>query len=170
MQQDPELVAKAVYAVRGAADLHDALESMVQVLRPRFDLWFACLAAHPSGGEHITVLASWSLAENMFDAGAKISPSISATVESVLSTLREGRGATFTVGADPDSLVDHLLHGQGVASVLTFPVHLDADDLILLALGASSKDAFRDAEKGFFTALSDGISSVVLRLATAANG
>lgn len=170
MDKDHDLVAQAIDAVRDAADLQQALDALTRLLRPRFGLWYASVCSHPTDAPSVSVLASWSLAESMFDAGAEVSSTISRTVETVLSTLREGRGASFAVGGDPGSLVDHLLQGQGVACVLTLPIYCDDHDLLILVLGASDKDAFDDAGKGFFTALSKGIREEVLRLAPAANG
>lgn len=169
MGHDIQLVGQAVDAARAASSLDHVLEELVRHLRPRFDLWHATLSLHQTGAPEVNVLAAWSLTDSVFDAGAAVSATISRTVIDLLETLRAGHAATFTVGADPESLVDQLLREQGVASILALPIHCDERALLLLTLGAGSERAFQDAEKGFFTALSLGISGTVLRFASASN-
>ena len=168
MEQDPALVARTIEAVRSATSLDEALTAVVSQLRPRFDLWHASFSTYPTDAPVVRVLASWSLADTVFEAGTEVSATISKTVVTALETLRQGHGVSITVGADSTSLVDHLLREQGVASVLVLPVHRDERAMLLLALGAGSPDAFRDAEKGFFTGLSLGISDAVVRFASTA--
>ncbi len=170
MEQDSTLVTQAVDAVRGASNLDEALDSLVRLLRPRFELWYACFGSQPAGATHVTILAAWSVAESLFDAGAEFSSEISPTAQLALETLWQGRPAAFTVGTDPDSLINHLLREQGIASVLALPIHRDDRSLLVLALGSSSSDVFLHAASGFFTALSLGISESILRFATTAKG
>jgi GAF domain-containing protein len=170
MEQDSRLAARTVEAVRGATNLDEALDALVTQLRPRFQLWSASFGSHPAGAPVVTILAAWSVAESVFVAGTEVSVTISRMVEEVLATLREGRAATLAVGTDPESLVDHLLREQGVASLIALPIHLDDRGLLLLTLGSSTKDAFLHAGKGFFTTLSVGISDAVVRLTAATNG
>jgi hypothetical protein len=166
MEQDTDLVGRAIDATRAASDLDEALGALVAALRDRFALWFASIGCHPAGAPGVTVLATWSVAETVFEAGAEVSATITPMVTTVLQTLREGSGATITLGSDPESLVERLLMGQGVASALMLPVHCDEQILLVLTLGSSSPSAFSDAGSGFFTALTTGIRPVVRKLAT----
>jgi GAF domain-containing protein len=164
MDSDTTLVAQTAGAVRDAATLEEALAAAVQVLRPRFDLWYAAICAHPTDDPHIMILAKWSLAESVFEAGTAIAANISRIIAGVLAELHAGNPARFVIGGDPNSLVEHLLAGQGVASMVTVPVHCDDEGLLLLALGTSTQDAFLDAGRSFYLDLADGISDTVLRL------
>jgi len=166
MNSDTELVSAATDAVRRAATLDEALSALVQVLRPRFDLWYGAIGSHPTDSPHITILAKWSLAESVFDAGTAVATNISAIVEGVMAELHAGNPARFVIGGDPDSLVEHLLASQGVASMVTVPIHGDDEGLLFLALGTSTQDAFLDAGRGFYLDLAHGISDTVLRLVT----
>jgi hypothetical protein len=167
MDSDTTLVAQTADAVRDATTLDEALAAVVQVLRPRFDLWYGAICAHPTDAAHITILAKWSLAESVFEAGTAIATNISRIITGVLSELHAGNPARFVIGGDPDSLVEHLLASQGVASVVTAPIHLDDEGLLLLALGTSTQDAFLDAGRSFYLDLAHGISDTVLRLVSA---
>jgi GAF domain-containing protein len=166
MNSDTKLVSAATDAVRGAASLDEALAALVQVLRPRFDLWYGAICSHPTDAPHITILAKWSLAESVFDAGTAVATNISGIIVGVLAELHAGNPARFVIGGDPDSLVEHLLASQGVASVVTVPIHRDDEGLLLLALGTSTQDAFLDAGRGFYLELARGISDTMLRLVT----
>jgi hypothetical protein len=170
MDQDSTLVTQAVAAVRDATSLAGAVDVLVQHLRSRFELWSAGFAFQATGSTTVTILASWSPVDSLFDTGAEFSGTISETVRLALETIWDGRGATFVVGTDQDSLVDYLLREQGVASVLLLPVHRDASGLLMLGLGSTASDVFLHAEAGFFTTLCTGISESVLRFATTANG
>jgi len=167
MESDSELAGRAIEGTCAAGDLEGALDALMTSLRARFELWYGCFAAHEAGAPAVKVLASWSVAESVFDAGAEVSATISPRVISVLETLREGSGAAFAVGTNPDSLVEHLLKEQGVASALALPIHCDERSLLLLTLGSSAPNAFQDAGRGFFTTLSTGISAYVQKLAAA---
>jgi GAF domain-containing protein len=169
MEQDTQLVLQSVDAVKRAGDLDTALLALVTVLRPRFQLFHASIATHPEGAPHFRVLAAWSLADSLFDKGAEISATISEKVEFALETLRKGRPLAVNISGQNPSLVDHLLREQGVASILVFPVQYDDQALMIVALGSSTTDAFLDAERGFFTALSMGIRDTLTRLSTATN-
>jgi hypothetical protein len=170
MEQDATLVTQTVAAVRGATSLDEAVDLLVKHLQPRFELWAVGFCSQVSGSTAITVLASWSPVDTLFDAGAEISADVSQIVQLTLGTLWKGQAATFTVGSDNDSLVDYLLREQGVASLLLLPIHRDDRILLMLGLGSGAADVFLHAEAGFFTMLSVGISESVLRLATTANG
>jgi hypothetical protein len=169
MDSDTRLVSQVADAVRSAATLDEALAALVQFLRPRFDLWYAAFCSHPTADPTITILASWSLAESVFDAGAEVSTSISQIIVGVLEQLRAGNPARFVIGGDPDSLVEHLLADQGVSSVVSTPIHCDEQGLLMLALGTSSPDAFLDAGRNFYLDLSHGIAETVLRLVPTKN-
>jgi len=166
MDSDTTLVAQTAEAVRDAATLDDALNAVVHVLRPRFDLWYGAICSHPIDDPHITILAKWSLAESVFDAGTAINANISQIIVGVLAELHAGNPARFVIGGDPDSLVEHLLASSGVASIVTVPIHNDDEGLLLLALGTSTQDAFLDAGRSFYLELAHGISDTVLRLVT----
>lgn len=170
MEQDATLVTQTVAAVRAATSLDEAVDVLVQHLRPRFELWSAGFATQAAGSTAVTILASWSPVDSLFDTGAEFSATISETVQLAFETLWEGRAATFTVGGDKDSLADYLLREQGVASILLLPIHRDDRNLLLLGFGSSAADVFLHAEGGFFTQLTLGISEAVLRFATTANG
>ena len=169
-KDDATLVAQTIEAVRTAPTLDDAIDAVVRLLRPRFDLWHASFCEQPTGEPHLRILASWSLADSVFDPGTEISATISQMIVTVLAELREGNPVAFAVGEDRESLVDHLLEAQGVSSVVTIPVTYDDQDLLFLALGASRPEAFHDAGRQFFTALSLGISEPIRRLVTTSNG
>jgi GAF domain-containing protein len=164
MDSDTTLVSQTADAVRGAATLEEALTALVQVLRPRFDLWYGAICSHPTDDPHIMILAKWSLAESVFDAGTAIAANISQIIVGVLAELHAGNPARFVVGGDPDSLVEHLLASSGVASIVTVPIHVDDEGVLLLALGTSTQDAFLDAGRSFYLDLAHGISDSVLRL------
>jgi hypothetical protein len=166
MNSDTELVSAATDAVRGAATLDEALAAVVQVLRPRFDLWYGAICSHLTDAPHITIIANWSLAESVFDAGTAVATNISRIISGVLVELHAGNPARFVIGGDPESLVEHLLASQGVASIVTVPISRDDEGLVLLALGTSTQDAFLDAGRGFYLDLAHGISDTVLRLMT----
>ncbi|WP_019873510.1 GAF domain-containing protein [Sporichthya polymorpha] len=163
-KDDATLVAETVAAVQDAASLDDALHGVVRLLRPRFDLWHASFCAQPSEEPSIRILASWSLAESVFDPGTEINATISEIILRVLDELREGNPTAFLVGEDRESIVDHLLEKQGVSSVVTVPIHYDGQLLLFLALGASTGEAFHTAGRRFFTELSLGIGETVVRL------
>jgi len=167
MESDTDLAVRAIEVTCAAPDLDEALNALVTTIRSRFELWYGCFASHTTDAPAVKVLASWSVAESVFDAGAEVSATISPIVISVLETLRQGSGATFVVGGNSDSLIDHLLEEQGVASLLALPIHCDERSLFLLTLGSSSPKAFQELRGGFFTTLSTGIQSSVLRLAAA---
>jgi hypothetical protein len=164
MESDDKLLIRTVEEVRAAENLDEAVVAVVECLRPRFDLWHTSICTHPTGQPNMKVLAGWSLADSVFDAGTEISASISRMVVAVLGALREGNPVAFVVGEEQDSLVDHLLGKQGVASVVTIPVHHDDRGLLFLALGAGRQDAFHDAGNRFFTDLSAGVADTLLRL------
>ena len=163
-KDDATLIAQTVEAVQKASNLDEAIEAVVRLLRPRFDLWHASFCEQPTGEPHLRILASWSLADSVFDPGTEISATISQMIVTVLAELREGNPVAFAVGEDRESLVDHLLEAQGVSSVVTIPVTYDDQDLLFLALGASTADAFHNAGRQFFIDLSLGISEPVQRL------
>jgi inactivated superfamily I helicase len=166
MNSDTELVCAATDAVRDAATLDAALAALVQVLRPRFDLWYGAICSHPTDAPHITIMAKWSLADSVFDVGTAVATNISQIISGVLAELHAGNPARFVIGGDPDSLVEHLLASQGVASMVTVPIHGDDEGLVLLALGTSTQDAFLDVGRSFYLDLAHGISDTVLRLIT----
>ena len=170
MDADATLVTQTVDAVRGASSLDEALDVLVAHLRPRFELWYACFGSQLAGAPTMTILAAWSVADSLFDEGAEFANSLSPTVELALETLWQGRAVSFTVGQEPESLLDHLLVEQGLASVLALPIHCDDRSLLALALGSSASDVFLHAAPGFFTTLTAGISESILRFATSANG
>jgi hypothetical protein len=170
MESDTRLLSKATDAVRSATTLDEALAALVQFLRPRFDLWYAAFCSQPAGDPTITILASWSFAESVFDAGTEISATISQIIVGVLEQLRAGNPARFVMGGDPDSLVEHLLADQGVASMVAMPIHCDEEGLVLLALGTSSQEAFLDVGRNFYLDLAHGIRETVLRLVSTKDG
>ena len=167
---DPEspLLEAAAHGVAEASDLESALHAVVSPLRTRFMLWHASIASHPAGAPEFTVLAAWSVTDSVFEAGTRVSSSISPLVKAMLDTLREGRMASFSAGSDRESLVDHLLSEQGIASALLIPLHVDEEALLVLTLGSSASDVF-EATGGFFSRLVAGIRDQILRLATAPN-
>lgn len=167
MEPDTALAVRAVELTRAADDLDGALDALVRTLRTPFDLWFACLASHPIAAPEVTILAAWSMAENIFEVGTGISSTISPLVITVLDTLHEGAAITFPLGGDPDSLVEHLFRAQGVVAAIALPIHRDERALLLLMFGSSSESAFRDVEHGFFARVVAGIRPVILRLAAA---
>ncbi|HVE24542.1 MAG TPA: hypothetical protein VNC22_04030 [Sporichthya sp.] len=164
MESDGKLLARSVEEVRVAETLDEAVVAVVECLRPRFDLWHTSICTHPAGQPNMKILASWSLADSVFDAGAEVSATISRMIVAVLSALREGNPVAFTVGGEADSLVEHLLGKQGVASVVAIPISHDESGLLFLALGAGTQDAFHDAGNRFFTDLAAGIADTVVRL------
>jgi hypothetical protein len=168
MESDADLATRTIEATCAAGDLEGALDALVTSLRQRFELWYACFASHPTDAAQVTILSAWSFADSVLDTGAEVSASIAPLVTNVLTTLREGSGARFTVGVD-NSLIDHLLKEQGVASGLCLPVQHDERAPLLLALGSSSATAFQETEPGFFTTVTAGIRPTVLRLASATN-
>ena len=104
MESDAKLLIRTVEEVRVAENLTEAVEAVVECLRPRFDLWHTSICTHPAGLHHMKVLEGWSLADSVFDAGAEISTTISRMVEAVLGALREGNPVAFSVG-EHDSLI-----------------------------------------------------------------
>jgi hypothetical protein len=164
MERDTALLLQAVDAVHDATDLNAALLALVDVLRDRFELWYASFATVPTGSTQVQLLATWSLAETHFDPGTEISTTISATAEETMQQLREGR-AVLLGTSDAGSLLGYLLSQQGVASLLTLPVHSDESSMLLLGFGSSSKESLRTAIPGFYEGLAAGIKEKVLRLA-----
>ena len=164
MESDEKLLIRTVEEVRVAENLSEVVEAVVECLRPRFDLWHTSICTHPAGQPHMKILAGWSVADSVFDAGAEVSTTISRMIVAVLAALREGNPVAFAVGGEQDSLVDDLLGEQGVASVVAIPILYDERGLLFLALGAGTQDAFHDAGNRFFTDLSAGIAETVVRL------
>jgi hypothetical protein len=74
----------------------------------------------------------------------------------------------MTTSPRGDSLVDHLLREQGVASTVAVPVHVDEHALLLLSLGSSDLTAFEEVGAPFFHGLAAGIRERLIGL-TAAN-
>jgi hypothetical protein len=164
MERDTELLLQAVDAVHDSDSLDDALNAIVEVLQQRFELWYASFATIPSGSSQLELLASWSFTRTVFDAGAQISTAVSPTAEEAIEALRQGLPALVST-TDSDSLLGHLLSQQGVAAIVTLPVHVEEGSMLMLGLGSSSKDALRTAVPGFFEGLTAGIKEKVLRLA-----
>lgn len=164
MERDTALLLQAVDAVHDATDLNTALLTLVEVLQDRFELWYASFATVPTGSSQVQLLATWSLAETHFDPGTVISTTISATAEETMQQLREGR-AVHVGTSDGGSLLGHLLRQQGVASLVTVPVHSDESAMLLLGFGSSSKESLGTAIPGFYEGLAAGIKEKVLRLA-----
>lgn len=164
LKDDTTLVTQTIEAVQKASTLDEAVEALVQILRPRFDLWHASFCSQPAQEPHLRILASWSLADSVFETGTEVSATISKMIVAVLAELREGNPVAFAIGEDRESIVDHLLGAQGISSMVTIPVTYDDQDLLFLALGASTPEAFHNAGRQFFTELSLGISESVQRL------
>ncbi|MFN2538188.1 MAG: hypothetical protein ABR549_08555 [Mycobacteriales bacterium] len=169
MEPDPALLQPVIDGVADAEDLESALNAIVGPLRSPLLLFHASIASHPVGAAEVTVLAAWSMSDSAFEAGTQVSATISPIVTAVLDTLGQGQMASVSVGADRDSLVDHLLREQGVAALLSIPLHRDDQALLLLTLGSSVDGIFDQSKGGFFSDLAAGIRSTVLRLATAPN-
>ena len=164
MGRDTTLLLQAVDAVHRAVSLEDALGALVGVLQPRFELWYGSLATIPGGSDQIRMLACWSLAETVFQAGTDISATISPTAEAAIEGLREGH-AVLTGTSDPNSLLSHLLTQQGVAELVTVPVHSDDASLLMLGLGSSKPGVLGTAVTGFYEGLAAGIREKILKLA-----
>lgn len=164
MGRDTTLLLQTVDAVHRAASLDDALAAIIGVLQPRFDLWYASFATIPGGSDQVRMLASWSPAETVFQPGTDISTTISTTAQAVIDALRQGH-PVLTGMSDSNSLLGHLLTQQGVAELVTVPVHCDDSSLLMLGLGSSKTDVLGSAATGFFEGLAAGIREKILRLA-----
>jgi hypothetical protein len=170
MDSDSALLASVVAGVSNATDLEGALNAIVDPLHARLMLWHATVTSHATGAAEVTVLATWSMVDSLIEAGMQVSATISPVITRVLETLRQGQMASFDVGGDPGSLLDHVLHEQGVACVLALPLQVDEEAVVVLTLGSSTAGIFHEPMGGFFSLLAAGIRAPMLRLATAANG
>ncbi len=154
---DQQVLLTAVDRAHHAQSLSDVISALVGVLQPRFALCHASIAIVPASGETVRILATWSLADSVFEAGTEISASITEEFRTLVSSLADGHIVSMSITPESGSLLDHVLRQQGVAAVVAIPIVTDEHGLVLLGLGSCSADAFKAVRQSFFAGLGAGI-------------
>jgi len=165
---DRELMLRAVDTAAEARTLDDAVLALVDVLHARLKLWRVAINHLTPDGDHLVVLAAWSLAESAFTPGVEVATAINPELHAMLSAIAHGKIVYNTVNEVSGSLVDHLLANQGIAAAVGVPLHVDERGAVYLALSSSEVGVLEDIGTPFFLGLAAGIAERMMELVTAA--
>ena len=164
MGPDTALLLKAVDAVQDAPDLDGVVTALARELRSRFDLWAVSACSLRTLATHVEILASWSVAETVLQAGTEVSASITPYITDLIEQASEGRAVHTAVGNDPGSIIDFLLHQQGIREATLQSVNRDDSGMVFLVLGSATEGLLSRTPPPFFAGLAAGIRPRVLEL------
>jgi hypothetical protein len=164
MGLDTQLLLRAVDAVQDTPDLDGVVSALAQVLRSRFDLWNVSACSLRTLAPNVEILATWSVAESVLTAGTEVSASITPHISELLEQTSEGKAVHTAVGNDPESIIDFLLHQQGIREATLQAIHLDDSGMLFVVLGSGSDGLLPATPPAFFAGLAAGIRPRVLEL------
>jgi len=164
MGPDTALLLEAVDAVQDAPDLDGVVDQLARTLRARFDLWNVSACALRSMAPNVEVLASWSVAESVLSAGTEVSASITPYINELIERASEGKAVHTAVGNDPESIIDFLLHQQGIRQATLQLVNRDDSGMLFLVLGSGTDGLLSAMPMPFYAGLAAGIRPRVLEL------
>ena len=164
MGPDTALLLEAVDAVQDAPDLEGVVNRLARVLRSRFDLWNISACSLRTLAPNVEILATWSVAESVLSAGAEVSASITPYITDLIERASEGKAVHTAVGNDPESIIDFLLHQQGIREATLQLVDRDDRGMLFLVLGSGTDGLLSAMPVPFYAGLAAGIRPRLLEL------
>lgn len=164
MGPDTALLLRAVDAVQDAPDIAGVVDALARELRTRFDLWNVSACRLRTLAPNVEILASWSVAESVLGPGTEVSASITPYINDLLELTSEGKAVHTAVGNDPESIIDFLLHQQGIRQATLQSVNRDDSGMLFLVLGSGTDGLLSTMPLPFYAGLAAGIRPRVLEL------
>ena len=167
MSLDADLRIALLRAARAAVSspqaVPEALDALVTCLRPHFPISRVSLRVLDVAEDRLQICGVWSDGETAVRPGVTIP--IAAT--SFLELEREGRSLLrrFDELRDRPSLLDQVLHDEGLQCWIVIPLRRGLEILGTLNLAGRSPDAFAEADLPFFDDLATEVGSSLLAIA-----